>query len=68
MDGAILGKDWLEFGNNFHLAPYRVLIDTRMLTDGPHEITAIAYCSSRALVPSEKVIFIVKNTATPIPK
>ena len=67
MDGAILGKDWLEFGNNFHLAPYRVLIDTRMVTDGPHEITAIAYCSSRPLVPSEKLTFNVNNSLAGAP-
>jgi len=68
IDGAATGYDKLEYGVNFHLAPARVLIDTRMLTDGPHEIAAGALVSRGERVESNKVTFKVKNTAPPIPR
>ena len=67
VDGAATGYDKLEYGINYHLPPARMLVDTRMLTDGPHEIVATALFSSGVQAPSEKLAFNVKNTLTGTP-
>ena len=61
VDGVTIGADSMMYQ---HATPlYRAVMDTRMLADGPHEIHAVMYCASSAIVPSEKVTFTVKNAS-----